>query len=109
MLEGKHSTRRQFVKAIDRAIVVAPGPKNNKVNSLHESMQCAVYSYQSAWMVGCIFFVFVSCSSASTSAGKHIEMTLEHGCLQLLSCVALQNGNAPEIVNVTVDCILWTQ
>jgi anthranilate/para-aminobenzoate synthase component II len=38
MLEGKYSTRRQFVKAIDRAIVVAPGPKTSKVNSLHKLM-----------------------------------------------------------------------
>jgi hypothetical protein len=86
MLEGKHNTRRQFVKAIDRAIVVAPGPKNNKVNSLHESMQCAVYSYRSAWMVGCIFLVFVSCSSASTSAGKHIEMTLWVPTIIIMCC-----------------------
>jgi hypothetical protein len=71
MLEGKYSTRRQFVKAIDRAIVVAPGPKTSKVNSLHKLMPCAVYSYQNTWVVGCRFFVFVSCSSASTSAGNH--------------------------------------
>jgi hypothetical protein len=73
MLEGKYSTRRQFVKAMDRAMVVAPGPKTSKVNSLHKLMPCAVYSYQKTWMVGCRFFAFVS------SAGNHIEMTFEHG------------------------------